>query len=106
MDAQAKTFTGLSGMGDLITTCISPTGRNRSFGESIGRGISVEDALAAIPGEVEGVKTCSSVVKLAHEHEAEMPITEAVYKILFEGKAVSEAITDLMTRRLKAEVPK
>jgi len=104
LGAQVETFTGLSGMGDLITTCISPTGRNRSFGESIGRGMSIEDALAAIPGQVEGVNTCTSVVKLAQQHEVEMPITEAVYKILFEGKAVSEAITELMTRRLKAEV--
>jgi len=103
MGAQASTFAGLSGMGDLITTCISPRGRNRTFGQAIGRGQSVEHALAAIPGQVEGVNTCRSVVALADRHNVEMPITQAVYEVIFEGKSVREAIAELMTRRLKAE---
>ncbi len=61
------------------------------------------EATEAIPGEVEGVNTCQSVVKLSEKHEVEMPITEAVYNILFEGKSVAQAIGELMTRRLKAE---
>jgi len=104
MGAQQETFAGLSGMGDLITTCISPKGRNRSFGELIGGGKAVRQALEAIPGEVEGVNTCRSVVKLAHRYEVDMPITHAVYRVLFEGLSVEKAVAELMTRRLKAEV--
>ena len=103
MGAQQETFAGLSGMGDLITTCISPKGRNRTFGQMVGQGRGVQEALVAIPGEVEGVNTCRSVVKLAEQHQAEMPITQAVYQILFEEKPVQQAIGELMTRELKAE---
>ena len=103
MGAQGATFAGLSGMGDLITTCISPVGRNRTFGHLIGSGKSVADALAEIPGQVEGVNTCRSVVKLAEKHQVEMPITQAVHRIIFEGKSVSDAVSELMTRRPKAE---
>jgi glycerol-3-phosphate dehydrogenase (NAD(P)+) len=103
MGAQSKTFSGLSGLGDLVTTCISPKGRNRLFGERIGRGQNVTDAQTSMSGVVEGVATCASVVELAKKHRIEMPITEAVYQVLFEGKSVGEAISDLMTRRLKAE---
>jgi glycerol-3-phosphate dehydrogenase (NAD(P)+) len=103
MGAQEKTFAGLSGLGDLVTTCISPKGRNRSFGEKIGRGQSVSDAQAQMRGVVEGVATCASVVELAKKYSIEMPITDAVYQILFGGKSVRDAISDLMTRRLKAE---
>lgn len=103
MGAQADTFAGLSGMGDLITTCVSPLGRNRTFGQMIGAGKTVTEALAEIPGEVEGVNTCRSIVKLAEQHGVEMPIAKAVHDIVLNGKGVSEAINELMTRRLKAE---
>jgi glycerol-3-phosphate dehydrogenase (NAD(P)+) len=103
MGAQEKTFAGLSGLGDLVTTCISPKGRNRSFGEKIGRGQGVQESQAAMRGVVEGVATCASVVELAKKYNIEMPITEAVYHVLFEGKSVQEAISNLMTRRLRAE---
>ena len=103
MGAERGTFAGLSGMGDLITTCVSPSGRNRTFGQLIGGGKSVQEALAAIPGEVEGVNTCRSVVKLAEQYGIEMPITQTVHKIIFENLSVSDAIRELMTRRLKAE---
>ena len=103
MGAQAETFAGLSGMGDLVTTCISPKGRNRTFGSYIGRGMSVEEALGAIAGEVEGVNTCRSVVKLAQAYKVEMPITMAVAGILFEGKTVEQALGELMARKLKKE---
>ncbi len=101
--ARPQTFTGLTGLGDLVTTCISPKGRNRSFGERIGKGQSVEQARRATESVIEGVDTCKSVVALAERHNVEMPITEAVYQILFEGKSVEKAIADLMKRRLKAE---
>ncbi len=101
--ARPQTFTGLTGLGDLVTTCISPKGRNRSFGERIGKGQTVEQARRATESVIEGVDTCKSVVALAERHNVEMPITEAVYQVLFEGKSVEKAIADLMKRRLKAE---
>jgi len=101
--AKPQTFAGLTGLGDLVTTCISPKGRNRSFGERIGKGLDRKCALAATHSVVEGVTTCKSVVELAKKYNVEMPITEAVNQILFENKDVREAIRDLMTRKLKSE---
>jgi len=103
MGANLQTFSGLTGLGDLVTTCISPKGRNRSFGERIGSGQTVEQAQKATESVVEGVATCKSVVALAGRYGVEMPITRAVYEVLFEGKPVADAIRELMTRRLKAE---
>jgi glycerol-3-phosphate dehydrogenase (NAD(P)+) len=103
MGAKPQTFSGLTGLGDLVTTCISPTGRNRSFGERIGKGQTIEQARDATESVVEGIATCESVIALAERHGVEMPITLAVYKVLFEDKPVQTAITDLMKRRLKAE---
>ncbi len=103
MGARPETFAGLTGLGDLVTTCISPKGRNRSFGERIGRGLTTEQALAKTNSVVEGVDTCKSVCELADKHKVEMPITFAVYQILFEGKSVQQAISELMQRELKAE---
>ena len=101
--AKAETFAGLAGVGDLVTTCISPLGRNRSFGERIGCGLSVADAEAAIHGTVEGLSTTASVVELAAELHVEMPITSAVHDVLFGGKSPADAIAELMARPLKAE---
>jgi glycerol-3-phosphate dehydrogenase (NAD(P)+) len=101
--AKPQTFAGLAGVGDLVTTCISPKGRNRSFGERIGKGYTVDEALAATASVVEGVATCRSVAALARRHNVEMPITQAVYEVIFENKPVKKAITDLMTRQLKSE---
>lgn len=103
MGARPATFAGLTGLGDLVTTCISPKGRNRSFGERIGKGQSAEQALAATESVVEGVATCQSVIALAKKYRVEMPITQAVYEVLFEAKTVRTAIADLMARQLKAE---
>ncbi|HUT47086.1 MAG TPA: NAD(P)H-dependent glycerol-3-phosphate dehydrogenase [Sedimentisphaerales bacterium] len=103
MGARPQTFSGLTGLGDLVTTCISPTGRNRSFGERIGRGQTIEQAQGANESVVEGITTCESVIALAGRYGVEMPITQAVYKVLFENKPVQIAIADLMKRRLKAE---
>jgi len=101
--ARPETFAGLAGLGDLVTTCISPKGRNRSFGERIGQGHTTRQALAATESVVEGVATCESVVALARHKGVEMPITEAVHQVLFEHKPVHQAIHDLMIRQLKAE---
>ncbi|UCG49010.1 MAG: NAD(P)-dependent glycerol-3-phosphate dehydrogenase [Phycisphaerales bacterium] len=103
MGARPQTFAGLAGLGDLVTTCISPKGRNRSFGERVGKGQTAEQARQATESVVEGVATCESVVALAKRHGVEMPITQAVHEVLFEDKPVQEAIADLMKRRLKAE---
>jgi glycerol-3-phosphate dehydrogenase (NAD(P)+) len=103
MGAQAHTFSGLTGLGDLVTTCISPTGRNRSLGERIGRGRTLDEAQRATDSVIEGIATCRSVVALADRYDVEIPIARAVYEVLFEDKAVQAAIEDLMSRRLKAE---
>ena len=101
--ARPQTFAGLTGLGDLVTTCISPKGRNRSFGERIGKGQTVKQAQNVTESVVEGIATCKSVVALAERYKVEMPITQAVYEVLFENKPVQTAIEDLMKRRLKAE---
>jgi glycerol-3-phosphate dehydrogenase (NAD(P)+) len=103
MGAAPQTFAGLTGLGDLVTTCISPTGRNRSFGERIGKGQTVDQAQHANESVVEGIATCKSVAALARRYKIEMPITQAVYEVLFDGKPVQKAIADLMRRQLKAE---
>lgn len=102
--AHPETFTGLTGLGDLVTTCISPSGRNRSFGEKIGKGQTVEQAKKSTQSVVEGIATCESVIELAKQKDVEMPITQAIYEIVFENKHVQQAIDELMNRKLKAEV--
>jgi len=103
LGARADTFAGLAGVGDLVTTCISPFGRNRSFGEAVGRGRTVAQALAATDGVVEGVATTESVLDLSARLGVEMPITRAVHDILFRHVAPQDAIAALMSRPLKAE---
>jgi len=103
MGASPTTFAGLAGLGDLVTTCISPTGRNRSFGERIGKGQTVQQAQQATQSVVEGIATCKSVAALADRHKVEMPITKAIYEVLFENKPVKTAVADLMHRQLKPE---
>lgn len=103
LGARAETFAGLAGVGDLVTTCISPIGRNRSFGEAVGRGRTVAEALAATESIVEGVATTASVAELAGKVGVEMPITRAVHGVLFGGRKPADAIAELMTRPLKAE---
>ena len=103
MGASAETFMGLAGVGDLATTCFSPTGRNRTCGEQLGKGKKLEDILAAMAGVVEGVPTTKSVVALAQKYRVEMPITQAVHQVLFEGLDPIEAISRLMARELKPE---
>ncbi|MHC4158688.1 MAG: NAD(P)H-dependent glycerol-3-phosphate dehydrogenase [Planctomycetota bacterium] len=101
--AKPQTFAGLTGLGDLVTTCISPKGRNRSFGERVGKGQSAEQAQRATESVIEGISTCKSVIALASRYDVEMPITHAIYEVLFENKPVQTAIADLMKRQLKAE---
>lgn len=104
MGARPETFTGLAGLGDLVTTCVSPSGRNRTAGEQIGRGRSVEEVIAATPSVIEGIPTTGSVHALAKRHNVVMPITEGVYGVLFEGHDVLETLSHLMSRKLRGEV--
>ena len=103
MGGQEATFHGLAGVGDLITTCVSPEGRNRSVGEQIGKGKKLTDVLSAMSSVAEGVPTTKAVKELARRHDVDMPITDAVYSVLFEDKDVLHALTDLMTREPKPE---
>lgn len=103
MGGQPRTFAGLSGMGDLITTCTSRHSRNRYVGEQIGKGKKLQEVLAGMTMVAEGVSTSRSARDLAHRENVPMPITEAVYAILFEDKDPREAVVELMTRDLKVE---
>jgi glycerol-3-phosphate dehydrogenase (NAD(P)+) len=103
MGARAATFGGLAGIGDLITTCISPEGRNRFVGEQLGKGRKLDDILSNMASIAEGVPTTRSVMELAGRHKVEMPITEAVHAVLFEGKDVLNALSELMSREPKPE---
>lgn len=103
MGAQASTFAGLAGLGDLITTCISPESRNRTVGERIGKGQKLEQILGTMDSVAEGVPTTKSVMQLARRHGVDMPITEGVHAVLFEGKDAIDALTGLMTREPKPE---
>jgi glycerol-3-phosphate dehydrogenase (NAD(P)+) len=103
LGARPETFVGLAGVGDLVTTCVSPYGRNRSAGERIGSGVSLAQVLAESTSVIEGIPTTRAVMKLAARHDIEMPITQAVGQVLFEDKLPLTAITELMNRPLKAE---
>ena len=96
--AREETFSGLSGIGDLIVTCLSQHSRNRYVGEQIGRGRKVEEILNEMKMVAEGVKTTESVHQLAENHGIDMPITREVYKVLFHEKSPVNALHDLMTR--------
>lgn len=103
MGASPETFFGIAGVGDLATTCFSPEGRNRSCGEALGKGQKLSDYLRESPYVVEGVATTRSVMDLARKYRVEMPITEAVHAVLFEGVDPIRAIGRLMSRELKQE---
>ncbi|PSQ79943.1 MAG: NAD(P)H-dependent glycerol-3-phosphate dehydrogenase [Bacteroidetes bacterium QS_1_63_11] len=104
MGASPKTFAGLTGIGDVVVTCMSTHSRNRYLGEQIGRGESLDDIRSDMDMVAEGVRTTQSVRNLAHKHEVEMPITEAVHAILFEGERPQEMVDELMTRSAKREL--
>lgn len=103
LGAQPETFAGLSGMGDLIVTCMSRHSRNRYVGEQIGKGKTLKQVLKSMDMVAEGVETSRSASQLARKYEVETPITNEVYKILFEDKDPIKATTDLMTRDMKTE---
>lgn len=104
MGGRAATFAGLTGLGDLITTCVSPHGRNRGVGERIGRGESLEQIMEDMQQVAEGVRTTRSACELAARHGVDMPITREVYAMLFGGKDPREAGRDLMMRAPRPEL--
>jgi glycerol-3-phosphate dehydrogenase (NAD(P)+) len=105
LGADPLTFSGLSGIGDLVTTCLSRHSRNRFVGEQIGRGRKLDTVLAHMTMVAEGVETTKSGYAMSLKHDVEMPITAQVHQVLFEYKPPLEAINDLMVRDRKAEGP-
>ncbi len=103
MGADPKTLFGISGLGDLVTTCTSSYGRNRWLGVQIGRGNKPKAILKKTQMAVEGVLTAKSAYSLSKRYRVEMPITAQVYKVLYQNKPALEAIRDLMSRPLKEE---
>ncbi|XVQ84491.1 NAD(P)H-dependent glycerol-3-phosphate dehydrogenase [Microbispora siamensis] len=103
LGADQHTFAGLAGMGDLVATCTSPLSRNRTFGENLGRGMTMAEVVAATKQTAEGVKSCESVLELAKKHDVEMPITEVVVGVVHDGMTPGEAAMLLMSRTPKPE---
>lgn len=103
MGADAHTFAGLAGMGDLVATCSSPLSRNHTFGTNLGRGMTLEETIAVTKQTAEGVKSCQSVLDLARGTGVEMPLTETVVDIVHAGKPPLVALKELMGRSAKAE---
>ncbi len=103
MGAKERTFTGLSGIGDLVLTCSSPLSRNYSVGVSLGQGMKLRDILTKTRSVAEGVATAESAFALSQKYGVEMPIVEQVYRVLYEDKDPSLAVRDLMERSLKSE---
>lgn len=105
LGADPLTFAGLAGMGDLVATCSSPLSRNRTFGERLGRGESIEQAQQATHGQVaEGVQSCRPVLELARTHGVDVPITEAVEAVCFRGMTPPVMLERLMSRSMKSEI--
>lgn len=104
LGAKPATLAGLAGIGDLVATCTSPHSRNRSFGERLGKGGTMQAALDATGGHVaEGVTSCRSVLALATSYDVEMPLTEAVHRVCHKGLSVDDAIALLLGRTTKPE---
>ncbi len=103
LGANAETFAGLAGLGDLVATCTSPLSRNHTLGTYIGQGLTLEKAIAATGGTAEGVKSCRSVLDLAKSVGVDMPITEGVVAVLHEGMPVETMVQMLLSRPKKAE---
>jgi len=103
MGARARTFWGLSGFGDLVTTAFSDESRNHTLGKKIGKGKTLDQATSEMVMVAEGAPTTRAVKKIADQHAIDMPICEAVYSILYQNEAPNKAIQDLMSRPLKHE---
>jgi glycerol-3-phosphate dehydrogenase (NAD(P)+) len=103
LGADAHTFAGLAGLGDLVATCSSPLSRNRTFGENLGRGMSMEEVIAVTRQTAEGVKSCESILTLAHRHGVDVPIVETVVAVVHDRKSPLDMLRELMSREPKPE---
>ena len=103
LGADPMTFAGLAGLGDLVATCSSPLSRNRTFGEKLGRGSTLDQLLAQKQQTAEGVKSCRSILDLARKHDVYMPITEQVVAVVHEGRTPADMLRSFMTREPKWE---
>jgi glycerol-3-phosphate dehydrogenase (NAD(P)+) len=103
LNGQADTFMGLTGLGDLILTCTDNQSRNRRFGLALGQGQNQQQALIEIAQEVEGIGAARQAYLLSKNYQVEMPITEQVYKVLFENLEPKIAVQNLLTRDQKPE---
>lgn len=103
LGADQLTFAGLAGLGDLVATCTSPLSRNRTFGEHLGRGETIDQAQTATRETAEGVESCRSILDLARKHDVDMPITEQVVLVCHEGLSPQVAMKALMGRETKPE---
>ncbi|TRZ93998.1 NAD(P)-dependent glycerol-3-phosphate dehydrogenase [bacterium] len=103
MGAKASTFSGISGLGDLVTTCISPYSRNRFIGEHIGKGQNLKQVIRHMQMIAEGVPTTKSAYALGLKYKVELPITKEVYNVLYKNKSPLSAVRNLMTRDKKKE---
>jgi glycerol-3-phosphate dehydrogenase (NAD(P)+) len=101
--ARPETFMGLAGLGDLATTCFSPNSRNRMVGQELGKGRSIQEILAGMDAVAEGVVTAKAIHHLAKKLHIDMPITRAVYEMIYHSKPALKAVSDLMLRSLKQE---
>ena len=104
MGANPLTFAGLAGMGDLVLTCTGDLSRNRTVGLKMGKGMSIEEITGSMNMVAEGIKTAKSAYELGEKMEVELPISNQVYHILYNGKDPQKAVRDLMTRELKVEL--
>ncbi len=103
LGAREKTFSGLSGMGDLVLTCTGNLSRNYTVGKKLGEGLSLKEILSGMKAVAEGVETSRSAYELAEREGVEMPIVEQVYRVIHEGKDPGSAVQELMARSLKEE---
>lgn len=103
LGADALTFQGLAGVGDLVATCQSPLSRNRTFGVNLGQGLTVEETIAATRQTCEGFKSCQPILDLAHAHGVDMPITEQVVQVVHHGQSPRMMASAFMSRHTKGE---
>jgi glycerol-3-phosphate dehydrogenase (NAD(P)+) len=103
LGAELTTFAGLAGLGDLVATCSSPLSRNRTFGEKLGRGMSLEEVQRTTRQVAEGVKSCRPVLELARAHGVDVPLTEAVVRVCHEGVSADQMLKEIMSREAKPE---
>lgn len=103
LGADQHTLSGLAGLGDLVATCASPLSRNRTFGENLGKGMTLSEVKSATRQTAEGVKSCEAIAELARRHDVDMPIVDHVVAVVHDGMSPRETVHSLMSRTAKPE---